>query len=142
MTRLLPTLSGAKAEAKALRASKAVEGVALSHSASLELIAQSYGFRDWNTCKSKLPELAQGLAVGARVRGRYLSQPFDATVVRSLERTKGWTAVALDFDVPVDVVRFDSFSNLRKRVSAVIGPNGHTREHTSDGVPQLILDLI
>lgn len=142
MTQNLPTLGRAKAEAKTLREVKAADSVIVSHAASLELIAKSYGFRDWNTCKSKLPELAQGLAVGARVRGRYLSQPFDATVVRSQERAQGWTCVALDFDYPVDVVRFDSFSNLRKRVTAVIGPNGHTREHTSDGVPQLILDLL
>lgn len=137
----LPTLNRAKSEAKALRAAKADAGVTLSHSASLELIAKSYGFRDWNTCKSKLPDLAQGLAVGTRVSGRYLSQPFDATVVRSQARGQGWTYVALDLDVPVDVVRFDSFSNLRKRVTAVIGPNGHTREHTSDGQPQMVLDV-
>ncbi len=141
MTRILPTLSAAKAEAKALRMAKKAEGVTLSHGAALELIAKSYGFRDWNTCKARLPEMATGLAVGGRVTGHYLSQPFAATVVRSEDRGDGWTYVALGLDYPVDVVRVDSFSSMRQRVQAVIGPNGHTKERTSDGVPHVTLEL-
>lgn len=53
----------------------------------------------------------------------------------------GWFRLVLDLDEAVDVVRFDSFSNYRKRIRAVIGPNGHSKERTSDGVPHVRLDL-
>ncbi len=142
MSTSLPTLNAAKAQAKALRARKAAQGTALSHGQSLELIAKKYGFRDWNTCKARLPDLAKGLTTGARVRGWYLSQPFAATVVTSEDRGDGWTYVALGLDYPVDVVRFDSFSSMRQRVQAVIGPNGHTRERTSDGQPHVVLEIL
>lgn len=142
MSQKLPSLTAAKAEAKALRSSQKAEGIALSHAKALELIAKRYGFRDWNTCKASLPDLASSLVVGGRVKGSYLSQPFAASVVRAEDRGNGWTYVALGLDYPVDVVRFDSFSSLRQRVQAVIGPNGHTRECTSDGVPHVVLDIL
>lgn len=53
----------------------------------------------------------------------------------------GWFRLVLDFDEPVDVVSFDSFSNFRKRVRAVVGPDGHSKERTSDGVPQMQLEM-
>jgi hypothetical protein len=49
--------------------------------------------------------------------------------------------VRLDLDHPVDVVTFDSFSNLRKRIRGTVGPDGRSKEITSDGTPHLVLDL-
>ena len=57
----------------------------------------------------------------------------------------GWFRLVLDLDaavdVDVDVVRFDSFSNMRKRIRVEVGPEGHSKERTSDGTPQVALDL-
>ena len=49
--------------------------------------------------------------------------------------------ITMDFDEPVDVVTFDSFSAFRKRVSANIDTSGKTIEKTSDGKPQMVLEL-
>ena len=56
-------------------------------------------------------------------------------------QANGWTHLTLDLDAPVDVVTFDSFSNMRKRIRGVVGPKGHTAEKTSDGQPHLQIDL-
>jgi len=37
-------------------------------------------------------------------------------------------------------VKFDSFSNLRQRVSGIIGWDGRSTRKTSDGVPHLIVE--
>jgi hypothetical protein len=49
--------------------------------------------------------------------------------------------VTICFDSPVDVVRFDSFSNFRQRIEATVGPDGCSPRRTSDGQPQLVLVL-
>ena len=46
----------------------------------------------------------------------------------------------LDLDDAVDVVRFDSFSNLRKRIRVEVGPDGHSKERTFDGTRHVELD--
>lgn len=48
------TYKDAKAMAKSLRESLAARSVALSHSASLEVVAKQLGFADWNTLSAKL----------------------------------------------------------------------------------------
>jgi hypothetical protein len=75
------------------------------------------------------------------VTGRYLSQPFAATVLAADQFRPGWFRLVLDLDAAVDVVRFDSFSNLRKRIRVEVGPEGHSKERTSDGTPHVVLDL-
>ena len=40
----------------------------------------------------------------------------------------------------VDVVTSTRFSNLRRRVTGVIGPQGFSQEKTSDGQPHLVID--
>jgi hypothetical protein len=57
--------------------------------------------------------------------------------VKALSHTDRFR-VTVTFDEPVDVVRFDSFSNLRQRVSCTIDSDGRTPENTSDGRPQLV----
>jgi hypothetical protein len=47
-----------KAMAKFLRAALALQGVALSHSACLELVAQQLGYSDWNTAAAMLEDKA------------------------------------------------------------------------------------
>lgn len=142
MRRDLPTLAEAKRAAKHLRAELARQGLAVSHAQALERIAKGHGFRDWNACHAAIRDrLPDGWSIGARVTGQYLSQSFAATVLSSAPVRPGWVRLVLDLDRAVDVVRFESFSNRRKRLHVVVGPDGHSKERTSDGAPQTRIDL-
>jgi hypothetical protein len=142
MNESLPTPTEAKTRAKALRKQLADKGVKVGHARSLELVAQGLGYRDWNTLSSKIRTPApQDWVAGSRVCGRYLSHPFNATIVDATQLRPGWFQIKLDLDEAIDVVTFDSFSNYRKRIKGVIGPKGHTEECTSNGVPHLEIDL-
>ncbi|NKX43973.1 glyoxalase superfamily protein [Roseicyclus persicicus] len=137
----LPTLAEAKAAAKRLREERLAAGQPLAHGTALDIVAQAHGFRDWNAMAAAIhgngPE---GWQAGARVTGRYLSQPFSATVLAVEALRPGWVRLVLDLDEAVDVVTFASFSNFRKRVRVDVGPAGHSHERTSDGIPHLVLD--
>lgn len=139
----LPTLAQAKATAREWRQERAQQGEAHSHSAALEHVAQQLGFRDWNACVATLTQAdARQFAPGERVSGRYLSQPFTARILRATPAPghPGWLRLELHLDVPVDVVTSTRFSNLRRRVTGVIGPQGFSQEKTSDGQPHLVID--
>lgn len=56
------TYKDAKAMAKALRDSLAARSVSLSHSDCLEIVAQQFGFADWNTLSAKLNAESRPLA--------------------------------------------------------------------------------
>jgi len=139
----LPSLEDLKAQAKRLRAALQADGQAVGHSRSLELLAHQYGYRNWNTLHAALGNRppASPVTVGARVGGRYLGQAFTGDVIGVQTLSSGRYRVTLDFDEPVDVVTFDSFSAYRRRVSCVIDGNGTTAERTSDGVPHMQLRL-
>lgn len=138
-----------KTEARRLRDSLAHSGAPVTHSRSLELVARQKGYRDWNTLHAAI-----GLAIGSNrpegppveigqtVRGTYLGQSFSAEVlgVQAQVHSGRWR-ITLDLEEPVDVVTFESFSSFRRRISATIGPDGKTLEKTSNGQPQLVLDL-
>lgn len=141
MTRDLPTLTEAKELAKALRKRLADEGVVLGHSQALERIAKHHGFKDWNGFHASIEaDQSKSWGVGARVTGRYLSQPFAATILSSEPLRPGWFRLVLNLDEAVDAVRFESFSNLRKQIRIKVGPAGHSKERTSDGRPHVELD--
>jgi DNA-binding IclR family transcriptional regulator len=142
MTRDLPTAAEAKSQAKRLRADRAVQSAALSHAQALETVARQHGFRDWNALRAAIGDRAPaGWTVGGRVTGRYLSQPFAATVLSAERLRPGWFRLVLDLDEAVDVVRFESFSNFRKRIRVEVGPDGRSRERTSDGAAHVTLDM-
>ena len=138
----LPTRNAAKDAARDLRKALATDGEQIGHGQALDRVARAHGFRDWNTLSAAIDDTPPArLVPGARLSGRYLSQPFAATVLSMEEPRKGWFRVRLDLDHPVDVVTFDSFSNLRKRIRGTVGPDGRSKEITSDGTPHLVLDL-
>ncbi|MEM8572194.1 MAG: glyoxalase superfamily protein [Pseudomonadota bacterium] len=140
MRRALPTRTEAKTFAKQLREDLAAHGTPISHSQALEKIAHRHGFRDWNAMHGALLDLpAKKWSVGGRVTGAYLSQPFMATVLSVEPLRPGWHRLELDLDEAVDVVRFEGFSNFRKRIRIGIGPKGFSNERTSDGKPHLVL---
>ena len=145
MTLNLPSLEALKAQAKRLRAELESDGHAVSPSRSLELLAHQYGFRDWNGLHAALGNRARSgppVTLGERVSGRYLGQTFAGEVigVQALSPPDRYR-VTVNFDEPVDVVTFDSFSAFRKRVSAVVDRNGVSAEKTSNRLPQMQLDL-
>ena len=128
-----------KAQAKRLREELKTKGVSLSHSAALELLAHQHGVRDWNTLHAMAGNQMH-LRVGDRVEGCYLGQAFKAEIRGMTMLGDGARRrVTLHFDTPVDVVRFDSFSAFRQRVTGEIGWDGRSQRRTSDGVPQLVV---
>ena len=142
MTGHIPTIDTAKAQAKALRKALAAEGRDISHGAALELVAKSHGFHDWNTLHARAGNQPHcPVALGQTLAGRYLGQDFIAEVIGVKELSAGRYEIELHLAAPVDVVAFDSFSNLRSRVRKVIGPSGRSFDVTSDGVPHLVLTL-
>ncbi|MFA3917435.1 glyoxalase superfamily protein [Ruegeria hyattellae] len=128
-----------KAQAKRLRDRLRKSGHPLSHSEALELVAHQHGARDWNTLCAVAGNRLK-LRVGDKVQGHYLGLPFVAEI-RGLTviGDGGHRRITLHFDEPVDVVRFDSFSSYRQRVSGEIGWDGRSTRRTSDGQPQLVV---
>ncbi|TYC52770.1 hypothetical protein FMN50_16370 [Rhodobacterales bacterium] len=140
----LPSVAEMKAQAKRLRSALGENGQSVSHSHALELLAQQYGFRDWNTASALASRSnSRTFAVGDRVGGVYLQQPFTGEIlgIQKLDGS-GRLRVTLRFDTPVDVVKFDSFSAYRSRVTCVIGGDGVAYSKTSNGEPHLQMDLL
>ena len=131
----------AKARAKHIRQELAERGEQITHAEALERVAKALGHRDWNTASARLsnaPELE--LNIGDIVSGRYLKQPYVGRVIglRELHGGAGYH-VELQFDEPVDVVEFESFSNNRQRVQAMVNEAGISWTKTSDGEPHLVV---
>ena len=143
-TLTLPDLAELKAQAKRLRAALSDDGDFITHSESLELIARQYGFRDWNTIHARAGNRpSEPYRIGDQRTGAYLGQAFSGEIhaVKRLGDT-GLYEVSFNFDEPVDVVRFDSFSAFRKRVSVTIDRDGVSQARTSDGEPHLRLNAV
>ncbi|PZM17037.1 glyoxalase superfamily protein [Rhizobium tubonense] len=146
MTTSLPTIDELKQQAKRLRQAMADRGTPIAHGAALELLAQQHGARDWNTLSARvlreLPERVLPFAVGSKVSGRYLNQDFEGRVL-SLAALPGGNLfnIAIQFDKPVDVVTFDSFSALRHRIRAQVDAKGISPRKTSNGLPHLVLAI-
>jgi hypothetical protein len=139
----LPSLEELKQQARRLRDSLEAAGTPVGHSKALELLAHQLGYRDWNTLHAAVGNRPppSPVAVGERVRGVYLGQPFTGEVIGvQVVGPHHRFRVAFEFDEPVDVVTFDSFSNFRRRVSCTIDGKGVTSEKTSDGQPHMMLD--
>jgi len=137
----LPPVGKLKQQAKRLR----TQGDGnVSHSQSLELLAHQMGFKDWNTLHALAGNSSSGppITLGDRVSGRYIGQAFEGTVLGiTALRDNGRYRVTLDFDHAVDVVKFDGFSCLRKRVTSVIDAGGSSPRRTTKDGPVLQLDL-
>ena len=137
----LNSVSEAKSKAKALRDALVGQGTRISHAQALELVAHQNGVRDWNTLHAKLSRAEpRTLQLGDEVRGKYLGQTFVGRIV-ALSKIGLHLAISIQLDVPIDTVRFESFSNMRRRIRGVIGPDGRSEQKTSDGLPVLVIDL-
>ena len=78
--------------------------------------------------------------LGQQVEGAYLGQSFTGKII-ALSRQGQQYRLTLQFDAPVDTVRFEGFSNLRRRASATVDADGRSPQKTSDGVPQMVIGL-
>lgn len=139
----LPSLEVLKDQAKRLRDTLGRQGTVINHSRSLELIAGQYGFRDWNTLMGVIGNRppARSYNIGDQVIGQYLGQMFTGRIiaVQTLTSAHGRYRVTFDFDEPVDVITFESWSAYRKRVTCTLDEEGRTMEKTSNGVPHMVL---
>ena len=134
-------VSEAKLKAKALRDALVGQGTRISHAQALELVAHQNGARDWNTLHAKLSRAEpRTLQLGDEVRGKYLGQTFVGRIV-ALSKIGLNLNVSIQLDMPIDTVRFESFSNMRRRIRGVIGPDGQSLQKTSDDVPQLVINM-
>ena len=137
----LLSVKDAKSQAKALRESLAAQGTTITHSQALELFAHQNGTRDWNTLQAKLsvaqPQLVK---MNDEVRGQYLGQAFTGRIV-ALSKVGSYTQVSLQLSEPVDTVQFESFSNMRRHIRGIVGPDGRSPRKTSDGAPHLVIDV-
>lgn len=136
-----PSLDTVKAQAKALRQALRARGTVVSHAQALELIARQHGARDWNTLHARLTQrnAPPELALGDRVAGSYLGQAYTGEIT-ALSGPAGHRQVEIKVDQPVDTVRFESFSNWRRRIRGTLDQDGRSRRKTSDGAPQLIVE--
>ncbi len=138
----LPSVEDLKAQAKRLRTQLAVLNTPVSHSQSLELLAQQMGSRDWNTLQARASALSNHRppwAVGDFVRGRYMDQPCSGRILSLSSITGGRYRMTLHLDEAVDVVTFQSFSAFRQRINATVNAHGISVSKRSDGVPHLVL---
>ncbi len=130
-----------KEQAGRLKDKFKASGEALGHSQALELIAQYYGYKDWNTLSAAVRSQTLPLIKGDRVSGQYLSHPFTATVVEVRAERVGWYWLRLQLDEAIDVVESRHFSSWRSQLRATVNREGVTDAKTSNGVPHLQLDL-
>lgn len=136
-----------KAQAKRLRKALAALDVEISHAGSLELLAQSHGFRDWNTAvamaRRNIPTHVSDLGIGKRFAGSYLGHAVTGQI-RSVTATPvgGVFRVEVHLDQAVDVVESKRFSGYRQRIASRI--NEHCEPVLSNGTsgPGLSIDLL
>ncbi|MGY6710061.1 MAG: glyoxalase superfamily protein [Rhizobiaceae bacterium] len=123
-----------KTHARRLRDALAADGMEVSHSRALELVARQNGVRDWNTLVAKAPADSRGpapFAVGERVVGTFNGNPVQGRVHALSETIKPdlWR-ITIAFDPPVDVVTSTLFSSPRRRIEMVVGADGRSRRLT------------
>ncbi len=139
----LPSLDALKAQAKALRTALGNTGHTITHAASLELLAKQLGHRDWNTLHAAAGNASAPVVnLGQHITGLYLGHTFAGTVISIRDITHGTRyQIAVRFDVPVNVSKFDSMVVERRQVTATINRDGQTTEKTSDGTPHMMINL-
>jgi hypothetical protein len=135
-----PSTASLKAEAKALRADKALAGTPISHGTALEEVARAHGYRDWNTASASIPErVASPVQVGQRVKGTYLGNAFMGLVIGvKLLADMQHYEVTVKADQPIDVSKSKLMGPIyRHRIRATVDLNGVSMSRTSDGEPHL-----
>jgi len=136
-----PSSQSLKTEARNLREHRARAGQPMTHSAALEAVARSHGYRDWNTARAALPDYASvPFQIGMRVRGFYLEQPFTGVLI-GVQLVSGmhYLKVTVQFDEPVNVTPNLMFTAHRTRVTATVDARGFSPALRGNGQPQMRL---
>lgn len=144
----------AKNRAKRLRKYLTEKGYPLSHSESLEAIAQAEGYRDWNTYSALFKLVSQELTepsdksqhyplhVGDRIQGTYRGVRFSGTLLGLEETiTSGVWRAKLNFDNPVQLPSHEALNHTRQRVRCMLNIDGNSvnLKGTPDG--HITLDM-
>lgn len=133
------SIAEAKAQAATLREALSRDGTRISHAQALEAVARQNHARDWNTLHARLARAEPvSFQLGQSVRGLYLGQAFTGKIV-SVAKVGKHFDLSIQLDAPIDTVRFESFSNLRRRIRGVVAADGRSPGRTSNGEPQLIV---
>ena len=142
MSTPIMSLDDLKSQARSLRQALTTSGHAVTHSQSLELLARQLGHRDWNTLHAAAGNTRSSpYQLGQKVSGAYLGQRFTGEIIGLREMADGARYhVTVRFDAPVDVIRFESMTNLRSQINAIVDRTGISAEKTSDGQPHLVID--
>lgn len=142
-TPILPTHAQVKCRARTLRARRAAAGHAMTHAQALERISQKQGYHDWNTLCAAITSARRGTCLPKTdtVRGKYLGNPFIGRVLRIGRSADGQTDLVLRFDAPMDVISHHGFSSMRQQVRCRLNAQGRSEAETSDGLPQMQIDL-
>lgn len=116
------TIAEAKAAARALRRSLSDDGIDLSHSRTLEVVASQLGFSDWNTAHATLAPTSSGVGVPVPVL-----RIQDEAIARSFYLD--YLAFTVDWEH-----RFESGMPLYMRIHRD-GATIDLSEHHGDGTP-------
>ncbi|MBL4854135.1 MAG: hypothetical protein JKY25_07825 [Robiginitomaculum sp.] len=138
----VPPIGTLKTQAKRLRTELANDGISVSHSKSLEMLAHQFGYKDWNGlyAAAQTNSILSTLRIGQTVNGIYLGQKIVGEIIGMQKLSNGTRyKLTLDLDEPVDVVSFGSFSNMRKRITCRVDSGGVSSERTSNGQPHMVL---
>jgi Glyoxalase superfamily protein len=130
MTREPP--SDYKNHARRLRDALAADGIVVSHTRALELVAKQNGARDWNTLAARpSAETGAPFAVGQKVSGTFNGTPAQGRVIGLEETIKPdlWR-VTVAFNPPVNASTSAHFAAERRRVQMVVGADGRSRRLT------------
>jgi hypothetical protein len=122
-----------KIHARKLRDALAADGITVSHTKALELVAKQNGARDWNTLAARpaMEGSAVPFAVGENVSGTFNGSPAQGRVIGLEETIKPdlWR-VTVAFNPPVNASTSEHFAAERRRVQMVVGVDGRTRRLT------------
>ncbi|MEX0300071.1 MAG: glyoxalase superfamily protein, partial [Kordiimonas sp.] len=127
----------AKNRAKRLRAYLDGSGHSISHSESLEAIAHSEGYRDWNTYSALFKTVAGEISkpdqrkqqypfhVGDTVTGTFRGVRFQGTLLGLEETiTLGVWRVKMHFDNPVKLPSHEALNLTRQRINCMLNIAG------------------
>lgn len=118
------TFTDAKAMATTLRDQLAADGVEISHSAALELVAKQFGLPDWNVLSTRIKQASSGIRLEPAIP---ILRIFD--VAKADEFYGEFLGFAVDWDH-----RFEENFPLYRQISRT-GTILHLSEHHGDSSP-------
>lgn len=87
------------------------------------------------------PTLAT-LKLGDRVKGVFMGQRFQGHLVSIVPLAASQNYhVGIQLNEAIDVVTFESFSNLRRRLNCIVEKDGISKANTSNKQPHLVLEF-